>query len=733
MTFGATHMSKMAGGAQGARTEPPAAVTMPLTVGTLNISGVQKKKTDLLLLLEETQCDCLGLQETLLRASDWQLRVPGYHCFTAMGDMTVSQRGVALLVSTRFNCTPVGKATPFWTFARVYGTTLTHPMIVGSVYVPCQTSRQLVLQGLSRALAGLHREYGEDPIILVGDFNMKLAPLQLETATWELPMRVLPIEGDSATRWAQQDTASSAIDFILYFGTSMTEGIEPAKVFDSWDLSDHFPVIGKLPGLTCPPDCGASPPLPASVCTRIEVEKKELKQSIESYNYWEPLAEAFSDIGEAEDEQLLDGPDHLLPDQQRLDFMAQRFTETCHQIATDAGLHQRMSGLNPPRVKANIKRAINARRRAFQALMRAETDANCPTEDLEECKRQYSAAQSKAKKTTRLTGRKVWHKNISQAHVNMRDKPRLFWKWASATAGWRKKSGTAGIQPVYDTNGRLLTALADIHRAWGEHYGRLAADETGHSQDEEHWSFLDPQPQTAPLNGLNQDFTQEEVWSALTKMKSHRAPGGDGVPTELLKGCLGERPKFNADPESPPPETPMTDSLMHLANFAFQKGLVAESWAESIVVSVPKQGDLADVTNYRGISLMATVLKVIMVMLSDRVNLVAEERGLFSRAQAGFRRKEECVTQAAMVIEVIQQRRLVGEPTYAVFIDLKKAYGLVPHQALFAKLSRFGIRGKCLAFIKELYRTSTIRVRVGGGSQALYSDPYSLKRGVRQG
>ena len=178
----------------------------------------------------------------------------------------------------------------------------------------------------------------------------------------------------------------------------------------------------------------------------------------------------------------------------------------------------------------------------------------------------------------------------------------------------------------------------------------------------------------------------------------------------------------------------MTDSLTLLINLAYAKGMVAEAWAESNWwCRIPKKGDLADMNNYRGISLMATVLKVVCVILSTRINAAAEERGLFSRAQAGFRQREECVTQVACVVEIIQRRRIVGEPTYVVFVDLKKAYDTVPHEALFAKLSRFGIRGRCLAFIRALYRSSTIRVRVGGGANTLYSDSCGLLRGVWQG
>jgi hypothetical protein len=94
---------------------------------------------------------------------------------------------------------------------------------------------------------------------------------------------------------------------------------------------------------------------------------------------------------------------------------------------------------------------------------------------------------------------------------------------------------------------------------------------------------------------------------------------------------------------------------------------------------------------------------------------------------------EECVTQAAMVLDICQRRRILDLPTFLVFVDLKKAYDMVPHHALFAKLSRAGIRGVFLKFLMALYSVSTIRVRVGGGAHALYSELVRLRRGVRQG
>jgi hypothetical protein len=58
---------------------------------------------------------------------------------------------------------------------------------------------------------------------------------------------------------------------------------------------------------------------------------------------------------------------------------------------------------------------------------------------------------------------------------------------------------------------------------------------------------------------------------------------------------------------------------------------------------------------------MSTTLKVITVILADRISTAGETFDLFSPTQAGFRRKEECITQAACVIDILQRRRVAGE------------------------------------------------------------------------
>jgi hypothetical protein len=101
-------------------------------------------------------------------------------------------------------------------------------------------------------------------------------------------------------------------------------------------------------------------------------------------------------------------------------------------------------------------------------------------------------------------------------------------------------------------------------------------------------------------------------------------------------------------------DTQSQNSLLILLNLALDQGVTAASWAESIVVSIPKKRDLTLLDNYRGISLMPTTLKVLCSIIAQRINKVAEAEGLFHQVQAGFRTAEDCVLQAACLTEIIQ-------------------------------------------------------------------------------
>jgi len=73
-----------------------------------------------------------------------------------------------------------------------------------------------------------------------------------------------------------------------------------------------------------------------------------------------------------------------------------------------------------------------------------------------------------------------------------------------------------------------------------------------------------------------------------------------------------------------------------------------------------------------------------------------------------------------------------GNRSYLLFVDVKKAYDTVPHEAMFAKLQRFGVRGRLLQYLRALYASSRFDVRTGADPVVL-SEPVPLLRGLRKG
>ena len=673
--------------------------TNPLSVATLNIHGAKKKSVDLQHLLRTQRCDAIALQETLLCSTDFGIYIPDYQCFSALGHTAAARRGVSVLIRTAFGGEVVGPSHSNWVFVRVSGQEINTPIIIGSVYLPVGVASRLAKRQLAVDLGRLTADYPDTPLVLMGDFNLDLPQLQRLTTDWPGIYQVAKNEGDLST---VRRTGGRCVDHIcLRTSAACSSALPRSKVLQDWDISDHYPVVNKIPAMKRTPQrVPARTAERAKHSKRIRVPKNGAEmESIASHNRWESLA---PDAAAADEE--LDRDTALA----QLNEKASGLKKVCHEIAAELELHNSVAPSGPSIVPTKLRRSINSRRKAWRKVLALLKDPRSHDVELDEAEAAHLACTKRARSLVTKFRRRLWHKRVAKAHANLLHNPKQFWKWASYTAKWNLKSAAGGIQPIMNAAGDLVVTLPEILEAWRAHFKRLATDISGNSGDPTKWRPIAEDETLPNLPGLDGTMSQEDLWCCVQRMKQHSAPGDDGIPSDFYRACWEDKLAYDdwleacAQAQGVPPDPPdcyMTQALLQVIKLSWDYSLIPDDWTDSVVVSIPKKGDLSDTGNYRGISLMCTALKILCNWVSGEINLSAEAHNRFSPCQAGFRRLEECVTHAACFVEILQRRRHMELPTFALFVDLKKAYDMVPHEAIFAKLRRFGIRGKCYRFL----------------------------------
>ncbi|KAH9309833.1 hypothetical protein KI387_037744 [Taxus chinensis] len=130
-------------------------------------------------------------------------------------------------------------------------------------------------------------------------------------------------------------------------------------------------------------------------------------------------------------------------------------------------------------------------------------------------------------------------------------------------------------------------------------------------------------------------------------------------------------------------------------NCIWEYGVITKVFNTAIFVSIPKKGDLTLHDNYSGISLINVMLKILTIVIIKIIEKELEERKFFLKSQVGLRKDEECIGKVAALHEIVMRCMMkLKKPMYAAFIDFKKAYDMVPHEALFRKVRAAGVGGR---------------------------------------
>lgn len=686
-------------------------------LATWNIGTARNKLEELGNVMLSERVAVAALQETLRTASIRELRIRNCNVLERCMDRAVpGARGVALAVRVGIPMHEIGgiEANPNALWARVIGLDGgASCWTVASVYVPqarVRVRRQQVLAHIRETVASLAQRFGDDePMLIMGDWNMKQLPLQLLlTQRWGSGLFAAPLAGSAGSN-AVPGKAPTAIDHIVVNNAAYQRLCGKGTVLRKYNLSTHWPVkVEVTMAAAAAPPAPAGPQVPQLV-TRVV---RDNRLALALHNKFAVLAESIDDVIE----------------NTGTDGAVRAFFEAARGACADLGAVREVRKAGSPAAynfSAATKRLIAQSRAASGALHVTGKMSRDPIK-LAAARAARKAAREAQKADVARSKQRRLAKAVAGLYDGLR--PDVFWRFLrDEVVGPRAPASMT--QPVRDSAGKLRVIPSEIREVWAQHYRELSKA-AGGRRGKQWWAEHHPLPRKTKLPGLDGPITWQEMVQALRATPDGTAPGDDGIPSSVLRAALLRENGTTVNAEDALPQTPLGDVLLRLANEFYDSGVIPPILASATVVNVPKHGaDPTEKDSYRGVSLISTLLKLVDRIVAERVyaGLVARRR--IRREQAGFRKVEEAMGQVCSLAEVLGRRIRVGKKTYLAFIDLRKAFDCVSHGAMLHRLSSEGVRGKALRFFEAQYENPTLRVRVGGE----LSESIALEQGVRQG
>lgn len=751
------------------------------TVGafaSLNVGTVTGKRRELSVLVSDLRVAVLALQETLRTAelAVEPLRLAGdYVAIERAADYGVpGARGLALVAARHYQLEQLSYASDFALFARVLPPAGRLDWIVATVYVPVEgtstkASRKKALADVEKHYRAVLARFPALPVLLMGDFNTPEGRLQEIVAGWGCDASVLEFSGPKGSyRKGGRAGGLTAIDHFVA-NTAACRLLQAPTVVQSHVISRHHAIVA------CPTArAGAQGNALTEVHSRKAFVRKALtacSPPLACSNYFAALA-AGDDHGDddapvpvpvpqvalAGGAPVLDhahgqddAPVPLVVPVPAVDAPApiaapviaapvlahphgmSDLARALYAAASKAGAYKTvMRRVGPVRYTLSPKaKALAAIRDDLAKLLRDGGHTEADHKALREAER---AAVKKARAAIRADEKADQRKLVAEAvAARSTGNSRALWeKLNRIRAGAKAASRT--VPAVRDSDGQLHSEPNKVLALFEAHFRSISAAAPGAARrSEEQWAAAVPLTQLSELEeSINAPITWKEVVYAVRETAVGKAAGPDGLPPEALRALIlsAKGLELTDDEIAAGPATHGGKALLQEVNALFAADVLPDHARCAIVVPVPKGGDDRDVNDYRGISLMNVVPKLVCGIVAQRLTVALLAAKRITPEQAGFIPGEESTGQVCALIEAIQRRMRAGKMTYAAFIDFRKAFDTVAHGALLHVAKSKGVHGRCLSFIRALYANPVLQVRVGDQVSA---GTFRLEQGVRQG
>jgi len=169
--------------------------------------------------------------------------------------------------------------------------------------------------------------------------------------------------------------------------------------------------------------------------------------------------------------------------------------------------------------------------------------------------------------------------------------------------------------------------------------------------------------------------------------------------------------------------------LTHILSLSLQNGIVPHPLKVAKVTPIFKSSDPLNVNNYRPISVLPCISKVLEKLVYSRLLKHLNQNNILYKHQYGFRKGYSTSLALIHLMEKISTAIDNSEYTIGIFLDLSKAFDTVNHSILLNKLKRYGICDSAIKWFSSYLSNRQQYVALNDNK----SQPKIIECGVPQG
>ncbi len=176
----------------------------------------------------------------------------------------------------------------------------------------------------------------------------------------------------------------------------------------------------------------------------------------------------------------------------------------------------------------------------------------------------------------------------------------------------------------------------------------------------------------------DREISLDEVYESLCNLNTSKAMGIDNIHNYVLKHCSGS----------------LSRPIYHLFSHCLQQSYLPSEWLTHKVIPIFKSGDRSSIKNYRPISLLCHLSKVLECLVYNKIYGYISLH--ISNNQFGFMKHRSTVQQLVKFTHSICNAFSKKNHMDVVYFDIKKAFDSVPHDQVLNKLQKIAISGTAL-------------------------------------